>query len=121
MVTWIHRRNSHWILRTQQFIQSSGHWHHFIKELQTVGHGFNFHELEQVILGKLECPLIIHVIRASDAANRLIANQNGDTTSGNLDVGPAQATTKIKAYVNHTGYQGNIQIEPRWRSQGFIH
>ena len=46
----------------------------------------------------------------------------GDTTiSGNLDVGPAQATTSIKAYVNHAGYQGNIQIEPRWRSQGFIH
>ena len=40
---------------------------------------------------------------------------------GNLDAGITQAQTSIKAYVNHAGYQGNIQIEPRWRSQGFIH
>ena len=26
-----------------------------------------------------------------------------------------------KAYVNHAGNQGNIQIEAGWRSQGFIH
>ena len=45
----------------------------------------------------------------------------GVSISGNLDVGTAQATTSIKACVNHDGYQGNIQIEPRWGSQGFIH
>ena len=46
---------------------------------------------------------------------------NGDTSSGHLDAGPAQATTSIKAYVNHAGNQGNIQIEAGWRSQGCIH
>ena len=47
---------------------------------------------------------------------------NGNTTtSGNLDVGPSQAQTSIKAYVNHAGSQGNIQIEARWRSESFIH
>ena len=35
--------------------------------------------------------------------------------------GITQAQASIKAYVNHAGYQGNVQIEPRWRSQGFIH
>ena len=43
------------------------------------------------------------------------------STSGNLDVGITQAQTPIKAYVNHAGHQGNIQIEARWNSQGFIH
>ena len=41
--------------------QSFGHWHHFAKELQTVGHGFNFHGMEQVTLGKQVCLLIIHM------------------------------------------------------------
>ena len=41
--------------------------------------------------------------------------------SCNLDVGITQAQTPIKAYVSHMGSQGNIQIEPRWRSQGFTH
>ena len=63
-----------------------------------------------------------YVARASDATNRLVVNRNGNTTiNGNLDVGITQAQTSIKAYVNHAGHQGNIQIEPRWRSQGFIH
>ena len=39
----------------------------------------------------------------------------------NLDVGFNAAQTSIKAYVNHLGYTGNIQIEARWRSQAFIH
>ena len=43
------------------------------------------------------------------------------TTNGNLDVGVTQAQTSIKAYINHAGYKGNIRIEPRWRSQGFIY
>ena len=59
-------------------------------------------------------------IQLSSSDNKV--NIYKDTTiSGNLDVGITQATTSIKAYVNHAGYQGNIQIEPRWRSQGFIH
>ena len=43
------------------FIQSFGHLHHFTKKLQTVDHGFNFHEMEQVILGRLECLMTIHM------------------------------------------------------------
>ena len=52
----------------------------------------------------------------------LSLKSNGDAVvSGNLDVGPSQATTSIKAYVNHAGHQGNVEIEARWGSQGFIH
>ena len=58
---WVLRRNSHWILRTQQFLQSFGHWHHFTKGLQTAGHGFNFHGMEQVTLGKQVCLLIVQM------------------------------------------------------------
>ena len=48
-------------------------------------------------------------------------NQNGGTTiRGNLDVGPAQAVTSIKAYVNHAGRQGNVEIQARWSSQGLF-
>ena len=55
-------------------------------------------------------------------STKLSIQSNGDTTiNENSDVGTTQAQTSIKAYVNHAGYQGNIQIEPRWRSQGFIH
>ena len=43
------------------------------------------------------------------------------TIDGHLDVGLGASQTSIKAYVNHAGYQGNIQIEARWRSEGFIH
>ena len=55
--------------------------------------------------------------------NGILIYDNGNTTiSGNLDVGTTQAQTSIKAYVNHAGHQGNIQIGARWRrSQGFIH
>ena len=53
--------------------------------------------------------------------NNLVHMYKDTTADGNLDVGQSQAQTSIKAYVNHLGYQGNIQIEPRWRSQGFIH
>ena len=48
-------------------------------------------------------------------------NTYKDTSSGNLDVGITQAQTSIKAYVNHWGHQGNVEIEARWNSQGFIH
>ena len=45
----------------------------------------------------------------------------GNTSiSGNLDVGPAQATTSIKTYVNHVGYTGYVEMEARLRSQSFI-
>ena len=55
-------------------------------------------------------------------SNGMTIKPTGDTSiSGNLDAGIAQAQTSIKSYVNHAGYQGNIQIGPRWRSQGFIH
>ena len=49
-------------------------------------------------------------------------NSYKDTSiGGNLDVGITQAQTSIKAYANHAGYQGNVEIEARWKSQGFIH
>ena len=86
--------------RIQQFTQSFGQWHHFAKELQTVGHGISFHEMEQVTLGKQVCPMMIrtYVIRATDATNMVSVNQNGDTTIiENLDIGPSQAQTRIKA------------------------
>ena len=52
----------------------------------------------------------------------LTLKPTGDTSlSGNLDVGPSQAKTSIKAYVNHLGHQGNVELEARWNSQGFIH
>ena len=55
-------------------------------------------------------------------SNGLTLKPTGDAAvSGNLDVGQDQAQTSIKAYVNHVGYTGNVQIEARWRSQGFIH
>ena len=37
MVIWIHRRNTHQILRTQQFIQSFGHWQHFRQGIENSG------------------------------------------------------------------------------------
>ena len=40
---------------------------------------------------------------------------------GNLEVGQDPAKTSIKAYVNHLGNQGNVEIEARWRNQGFLH
>ena len=44
-------------------------------------------------------------------SNGLTTKSNGDTTiSGNLDVGPSQAVTSIKAYVNHAGHQGNVEF-----------
>ena len=62
-----------------------------------------------------------YVTRASDATNRLIVNQNGNTTiSGNLDVGVGASQTSIKAYVNHAGHQGNVDIEAMWNTQGYI-
>ena len=46
---------------------------------------------------------------------------NGKTSiSGHLDVGPSQANTSIKACANHAGHQGNVEIEARWGSQGFL-
>ena len=40
--------------------------------------------------------------------------------SGNLEVGPSQAVTSIKAYVNHAGHQGNVEIKALWNSQGYV-
>ena len=43
-------------------------------------------------------------------SNGLWIYGTGNTTiSGNLDVGPAQAQTSIKAYVDHAGHQGNVR------------
>ena len=46
---------------------------------------------------------------------------NGNTsTSGNLDVGVGASQTSIKAYVNHAGHRGNVEIEATWNTQGYI-
>ena len=59
-------------------------------------------------------------VQLSSSGNKV--NIHKDTAiSGNLDVGVGAAQTSIKAHVNHAGHQGNIQIEARWRSEGFIH
>ena len=44
-----------------------------------------------------------------------------DSTSGNLDVGPSQTQSRIKAYVNHAGHQGNVEIHAKYNSEGYIH
>jgi hypothetical protein len=55
-------------------------------------------------------------------SNGLTLKPNGDTTiSGNLDVGPDQAQTSIKAYVTHGGHVGNVEIEARWHYTAYIH
>ena len=55
-------------------------------------------------------------------AHGLWIYDNGNTpTSGNLDVGVGASQTSIKAYANHAGHQGNVDIEARWNSPGFIH
>ena len=46
----------------------------------------------------------------------------GDASiSGNLDVEQDQAQTSIKAYVNHVGKTGYVEMEARWANQGYIH
>ena len=54
-------------------------------------------------------------------ANKTARFASNLTINGHLDVGPSQAKTSIKAYVNHAGHQSNVEIEARWNSQGFIH
>ena len=77
--------------------------------------------MEQVILGRYGVSSDnSYVTRASDATNVLTVNQNGNTSiSENLDVGPSQAQSSIKAYVNHSGKTGYVEMEARWSSQGF--
>ena len=53
--------------------------------------------------------------------NDIVYSYEDTTIAGDLDVGITQAQTSIKAYVNHAGHQGNVEIEARWDSQGFIH
>ena len=63
-----------------------------------------------------------YVIRSSGATNVVTVNQNGNTTiAGNLDVGPSQAQTSIKAYFNHAGSTGHIRIDGGTRDTGFLH
>ena len=62
-----------------------------------------------------------YVIRASGATDALTVNQNGNTSiSGNLDVGPSQAQSSIKACVNHNGKTGYVEMVARWSSQGLF-
>ena len=35
-------------------------------------------------------------------------------------IGPSQAVTSIKAYVNHAGHQGNVEIKALCHSQGYL-
>ena len=61
-------------------------------------------------------------IISHENSTKLSIQSNGNTTiSGNWDVGPSQAQSSIKAYVNHIGKTGYVEMEARWSSQGFIH
>ena len=61
-----------------------------------------------------------YVIRASNSADVVTVNPNGDTASGNLDVGQDQAQTSINAYVNHIGKTSYVEMEARWANQCYI-
>ena len=50
-----------------------------------------------------------------------VSTTGGASISGNLDVGQDQAQTSIKAYVNHVGKTGYVEMEARWANQGYIH
>ena len=50
-----------------------------------------------------------------------IYDKGNTAISGNLDVGVGASQTPFKAYVDHAGHQGNVEIEARWNPQGFIH
>ena len=51
----------------------------------------------------------------------LTLKPTGDAAmSRNLEVAVGAAQTSIKAYVNHLGHQGNVEIEARWDSQGLF-
>ena len=62
-----------------------------------------------------------YIISHENSTKFSIQSNGNTTTGGNLDAGTAQAVTSIKAYVNHAGRQGNVEIEARWHSQGFTH
>ena len=84
-----------------------------------MGHGFNFHEMEQVVrtwqAGMSSDNS--YVIRASDATYRLVVNQNGNTsTSGDLDVSVSNARTSIKTYNAMEGHTSYIELEATWNS-----
>ena len=88
-----------------------------------MGHGFNFHVVEQIILGKQVRMSSdnSYVIRTSDATNRLIVNQNGNTTiAGNLNVGVSASSSKIKTHFNDSGYVGHMQMEAKNKADGFF-
>ena len=41
--------------------------------------------------------------------------------NGNLDIGPSQAQSSMKTYVNHVGSTGYMMMEGRYRDQGVLH
>ena len=41
--------------------------------------------------------------------------------SGNLDIGPSQAQSRIRTLFNHVGSTGYMMMEGRYRDQGFLH
>ena len=54
------------------------------------------------------------------ASDNKVTIHKGTTSSGNLEVGPSQTQSRIKAYVNHAGRQGNVEIHATYNSEGFI-
>ena len=75
-------------------------------------------------LNQLWCfgvPTSNQYIISHENSSKLSIQSNGNTTiNGNLDVGPSQAQSPIKAYVNHIGKTGYVEMEARWSSQGFF-
>ena len=60
-------------------------------------------------------------IISHENSTKFSIQSNGNTTiGGNLDVEPSQTVTSIKAYGNHAGHQGNVEIKALWTSQGYV-
>ena len=61
-----------------------------------------------------------YIISHGNSTKLSIQSHGNTTTAGNLDVGPAQAQTSVKTYVNHAGHQGNVETKALWNSQGYV-
>ena len=53
--------------------------------------------------------------------NNKVKMYKDTSIDGNLDVGPNQAQTSIKAYVTNGGHAGNLELEARYQYEAYIH
>ena len=54
-------------------------------------------------------------------ANKVSTTGDVSISGGNLDIGPSQAQSRVKTYLNHGGSTGHVMMEGRYRDQGFLH